>query len=184
MGRDPLHPITVDRSVIYDVTSRRRAPSSNIASPNDRTACCSAMESMTDIALEPDASPGRRSRFEPRPNAAIAAGAAGVPVLDVVIPVYNEEAKLADSVYRLPPHPRDQFPFPARITIADNASVDDTPRIAASLADELDGVPVASRKGAVAARCARCGRPRCPSSPIWTSTCRPTWRRSPRSSRR
>jgi putative flippase GtrA len=100
------------------------------------------MESMTDIALEPDASPGRRSRFEPRPNAAIAAGAAGVPVLDVVIPVYNEEAELADSVYRLHRHLRDQFPFPARITIADNASIDDTPRIAAELAAELDDVRV------------------------------------------
>ncbi len=97
---------------------------------------------MTDIALEPDAIPGRRVRFEPRPNAAIAARAAGVPVLDVVIPVYNEQATLADSVYRLHRHLRDQFPFPARITIADNASVDDTHRIAQALAAELGDVRV------------------------------------------
>ena len=97
---------------------------------------------MTDIALEPDAIPGRRVRFESRPNAAIAARAAGVPVLDVVIPVYNEQATLADSVYRLHRHLRDQFPFPARITIADNASVDDTPRIAQALAAELADVRV------------------------------------------
>ena len=97
---------------------------------------------MTDIALEPDAGPGRRVRFESRPNAAIAARAAGVPVLDVVVPVYNEQATLADSVYRLHRHLRDQFPFPARITIADNASVDDTPRIAAELAAELADVRV------------------------------------------
>ncbi|WP_156662712.1 bifunctional glycosyltransferase family 2/GtrA family protein [Mycobacterium sp. 1274761.0] len=97
---------------------------------------------MTDTALEPDTSIGRRARFEARPNAAIAARAAGVPVLDVVIPVYNEQAALADSVYRLHRHLRDQFPFPARITIADNASVDDTPRIARELAAELDGVRV------------------------------------------
>ena len=45
-------------------------------------------------------------------------------MLEVVIPVYNEQATLADSVYRLHRHLRDQFPFPARITIADNASVD------------------------------------------------------------
>lgn len=100
------------------------------------------MEVMTDIALEPDTTPGRQARFEPRPNAAILARAAGVPVLDVVIPVYNEQATLADSVYRLHTHLREQFPFPARITIADNASVDETPRIAADLAAELPDVRV------------------------------------------
>ena len=63
-------------------------------------------------------------------------------MLDVVIPVYNEQAALADSVYRLHRHLRDQFPFPARITIADNASVDDTPRIAEELAAELADVRV------------------------------------------
>jgi putative flippase GtrA len=100
------------------------------------------MDDMTDTALELDTSLGRRARFEPRPNAAITARDAGVPVLDVVIPVYNEEAALANSVYRLHRHLRDQFPFPARITIADNASVDDTLRIAKELAAELDGVRV------------------------------------------
>jgi putative flippase GtrA len=94
---------------------------------------------MTDIVLEPGT---RRTRFEPRPNAAVAARAAGIPVLDVVIPVYNEQAALADSVHRLHRHLREQFPFPARITIADNASVDDTPRIAAELAAELSDVRV------------------------------------------
>ena len=97
---------------------------------------------MTDIALDFDTSPARRIRFESRPNAAIAARAAGVPVLDVVIPVYNEQAALADSVYRLHRHLRDDFPFPARITIADNASVDDTSRIAHELAAELTDVRV------------------------------------------
>ncbi|MDX1887145.1 bifunctional glycosyltransferase family 2/GtrA family protein [Mycolicibacterium sp. 120270] len=97
---------------------------------------------MTDIALEPDTTPGRQARFEPRPNAAMLARAAGVPVLDVVIPVYNEQATLAESVYRLHTHLREQFPFPARVTIADNASVDDTPRIAAELAAELPDVRV------------------------------------------
>jgi putative flippase GtrA len=100
------------------------------------------MDVMTDIAIELDTSPARRVRFESRPNAAIAARAAGVPVLDVVIPVYNEQAALADSVHRLHRHLRDHFPFPARITIADNASVDDTPRIAHELAAELTDVRV------------------------------------------
>src|SRR5215207_984923 len=97
---------------------------------------------MTDIALGPDAGWDHRIHFESRPNAALAARAAGVPVLDVVVPVYNEQALLADSVHRLHRHLRDQFPFPARITIADNASVDDTPRIAEELAAEVADVRV------------------------------------------
>lgn len=94
---------------------------------------------MTEMDLE---LPPARIRFESRPNAATTARAAGVPVLDVVIPVYNEETDLADSVYRLHHHMQENFPFPARITIADNASVDGTPRIAAQLADELSDVRV------------------------------------------
>src|SRR3954447_3443495 len=97
---------------------------------------------MTDIALDPLTGPGRRIHFESRPNAAVAARAAGVPVLDVVVPVYNEQAALADSVHRLHRHLSENFPFPARITIADNASIDDTPRIAAELAAELGDVRV------------------------------------------
>jgi putative flippase GtrA len=98
------------------------------------------MGGMTDMAIEPDSS--HRIRFEARPNAAVTARAAGVPVLDVVVPVYNEQADLADSILRLHRHLRDDFPFPARITIADNASDDDTPRIAAELADLLSDVRV------------------------------------------
>lgn len=66
----------------------------------------------------------------------------GVPVLDVVVPVYNEQQVLARSVHRLHRYLAETQPFPVRITIADNASIDDTPRIAAQLADELDGVRV------------------------------------------
>ncbi|KAA0079529.1 glycosyltransferase [Mycolicibacterium sp. P9-64] len=99
---------------------------------------------MTDIAcseaLRPDAVSMRR--FGSRPNAALAAAKLGVPVLDVVVPVYNEEVALADSVHRLHRHLRDTFPYPVRITIADNASIDDTPRIAAELATELTDVRV------------------------------------------
>ena len=97
---------------------------------------------MTDIALDTEAGWAHRIHFESRPNAALAARAAGVPVLDVVVPVYNEQAALADSVHRLHRHLREKFPFEARITIADNASVDDTPRIAAELAAELTDVRV------------------------------------------
>src|ERR1700754_4490887 len=62
------------------------------------------------------------------------------PVLDVVVPVYNEEKDLALSVHRLHAHLSEQLPYRFRITIADNASTDATPRIAAQLAAELSGV--------------------------------------------
>src|SRR3954466_4594215 len=97
---------------------------------------------MTDIALDPLTGPGHRIHFESRPNAAVAARAAGVPVLDVVVPVDNEQAALADSIHRLHRHLHENFPFPARITIADNASVDGTPSIADELAAELTDIRV------------------------------------------
>ncbi|WP_123029651.1 bifunctional glycosyltransferase family 2/GtrA family protein [Mycolicibacterium stellerae] len=67
----------------------------------------------------------------------------GVPVIDVVVPVYNEQAVLSGSVHRLHRYLADTLPFPFRITIADNASTDATPDIAARLADEFDCVRVA-----------------------------------------
>ncbi|MET0898560.1 MAG: bifunctional glycosyltransferase family 2/GtrA family protein [Mycobacterium sp.] len=75
-------------------------------------------------------------------NAALIATERGVPVLDVVVPVYNEQAALSQSVRRLHRHLSTEFPFPFRITIADNASVDATPEVAAGLAEELAEVRV------------------------------------------
>jgi hypothetical protein len=50
------------------------------------------------------------------------------PVLDVVVPVFNEENDLEPCVRRLHAHLAETFPYPFRITIADNASTDRTPR--------------------------------------------------------
>jgi glycosyltransferase involved in cell wall biosynthesis len=83
---------------------------------------------------------GTRVAIESRHTATAITRDGNVPVLDVVVPVYNEQAALADSVHRLHRYLSEQFPFTARITIADNASTDDTPAIAAALAAELDGV--------------------------------------------
>jgi putative flippase GtrA len=55
-----------------------------------------------------------------------------VTVLDVVIPVYNEEAQLAASVTRVLEHLR-EMPWSFRVTIADNASTDQTALIARRL---------------------------------------------------
>jgi glycosyltransferase involved in cell wall biosynthesis len=48
------------------------------------------------------------------------------PVLDVVVPVHNEERDLGPCVRRLDEHLARTFPYPYRITIADNASTDGT----------------------------------------------------------
>ncbi|MCY0921724.1 MULTISPECIES: glycosyltransferase [unclassified Streptomyces] len=64
----------------------------------------------------------------------------GVPVLDVVIPVFNEEKDLGPCVRRLHEHLTRTFPYPFRITIADNASTDRTPEVAAGLAAAVEGV--------------------------------------------
>ena len=62
------------------------------------------------------------------------------PQIDVVIPVLDEEATLERSVRRLHRYLSSDFPFTWRITIADNASTDATPAIAARLAEALPGV--------------------------------------------
>lgn len=61
-------------------------------------------------------------------------------VLDVVIPVYNEERDLEPCVRRLHEHLARTFPYGFRITIADNASTDRTPEVAALLDDAIDEV--------------------------------------------
>ena len=81
-------------------------------------------------------------RFTTRPNAALAARAAGVPVLDIVVPVYNEQVALPGSIRRLHRHLEEHVPYPVQITIADNASIDATPQVAAELALEFDNVRV------------------------------------------
>jgi putative flippase GtrA len=62
------------------------------------------------------------------------------PAVDIVIPVYNEERDLEASVRRLHDYLATSFPLSTRITIADNASTDATPDIAAEIAAELPNV--------------------------------------------
>ena len=63
--------------------------------------------------------------------------ASGSPVLDVVIPVYNEQNDLEPCVRQLHAHLSRTFPYPFRITIADNASTDDTFPLAETLQASL-----------------------------------------------
>jgi putative flippase GtrA len=62
------------------------------------------------------------------------------PVLDVVLPVHNEEIDLEPSVRRLHAYLRAHFPYRFRITIADNGSTDSTGEVAYRLATEIPGV--------------------------------------------
>jgi len=64
----------------------------------------------------------------------------GRPVLDIVVPVYNEERALESSIRRLRAYADARLPFQVRITIADNASTDDTSAIAIRLEEEVRGV--------------------------------------------
>jgi putative flippase GtrA len=60
--------------------------------------------------------------------------------VEIVIPVYNEADQLEVSITALHSFLHASFPLVTTITIADNASTDDTWRIATGLADALDGV--------------------------------------------
>ncbi len=70
------------------------------------------------------------------------------PLIELVVPVYNEEADLPRAIERLTTA-LDELPWTWLITIADNASTDATPAVAQSLADAHPGVRVVTfaRKG-------------------------------------
>jgi glycosyltransferase involved in cell wall biosynthesis len=64
---------------------------------------------------------------------ASSAGDQNAPVVEIVVPVYNEERSLVRQIRRLHQTLRATLPVPWQITIADNGSTDQT----AALADEL-----------------------------------------------
>ena len=66
-----------------------------------------------------------------------------MPQLDIVLPVYNEEHVLADSVEKLRGYLQEHdFPYTWRIVIADNASTDGTLAAGEALAGQFDDVGV------------------------------------------
>jgi putative flippase GtrA len=80
----------------------------------------------------PDAADGRAAMLDPVSKPP--------PVVDIVIPVYNEEADLGSSVRKLRAYLDRDFPFETRITIADNGSTDRTWLVATQLEREVGGV--------------------------------------------
>jgi glycosyltransferase involved in cell wall biosynthesis len=74
------------------------------------------------------------------PSPVTAGTAAPVPAaarIDIVVPVYNEQAALRASIRRLHAFLAAEMPYPWRIVIADNASTDQTLAVARALAVEL-----------------------------------------------
>jgi glycosyltransferase involved in cell wall biosynthesis len=63
-------------------------------------------------------------------------------MIEIVVPVHNEQAALERSIRRLHAFLGAEMPFAWRIVIADNASTDGTLVIARALARELDAVAV------------------------------------------
>src|SRR5450631_990196 len=62
------------------------------------------------------------------------------PIVDIAIPVYNEEQDLERSVRTLHAYMGSRVPFSTRITIVDNASTDATGVIGLRLAQTIDHV--------------------------------------------
>ena len=98
--------------------------------------------SATDPSTSTDAhAVGRAPDPVDAPAADLRIGAA-LPgsVVDIVVPVYNEEVDLGPSVRRLRAHLDSAMPFPCTITIADNASTDGTWQVAETLVAGVRGV--------------------------------------------
>ncbi|MFF2514436.1 glycosyltransferase [Streptomyces sp. NPDC058086] len=85
----------------------------------------------------------------PAPADAADSAAPRTSTVEIVIPVYNEERALPGCIRTLHARLRDELPYPWRITVADNASVDGTLAVARALSEELPGVGVVhlERKG-------------------------------------
>jgi glycosyltransferase involved in cell wall biosynthesis len=90
------------------------------------------MSSTTVSSASPGPAPGERDQRTPAIRER--------PVVEIVVPVHNEQRALPASIRRLHEHLSDSFPFRWRIVIANNASTDETARVAAALADDLPGV--------------------------------------------
>ena len=113
------------------------------------------------------------------PEAFVAPGPTAAPSVDVVVPVHNEQGVLPATIRRLHDFLSAALPLVRwRIVIADNASTDATPAIAAALADEPARRRAAARSSQKgrgrALRAAWSAQRRRDVVATWTSTSRPT----------
>jgi glycosyltransferase involved in cell wall biosynthesis len=63
-----------------------------------------------------------------------------VALVEIAVPVYNEEGSLESSIRRLRAYLDASFPFSASIVVVDNASTDSTWEIATRLSTEIEGM--------------------------------------------
>jgi putative flippase GtrA len=103
------------------------------------------MSELTTSLEPPGAVRSRLSLVAPGPMSDAPRG----PLIEVAIPVYNEQHVLAASVRRLHAYLTETFPYRFVITIADNASTDRTWEVAERLALEISEVEAVrlERKG-------------------------------------
>src|SRR5688500_12952945 len=92
---------------------------------NHSTAPTTAPAAGAPAAEPPEAAPSTRRRRR---------------LVDVVVPVYNEQHVLEQSIRRLHDYLLTDLPYAFRITVADNASIDDTWAVATRLVRELPHV--------------------------------------------
>ncbi|SER05320.1 glycosyltransferase [Microlunatus flavus] len=90
---------------------------------------------MSDLLVD-----GRTAAIRPLPSRSAEGHRPTEVVVDVVVPVFNEETDLRPSVSRLHAFLAAELPYGFRITIADNASTDATWAEAQALAAELEHV--------------------------------------------
>src|ERR1700754_4634507 len=114
--------------LVNTVAMAMSIPASSQPRRSGVAACLGRLNTMTDLAAS------RTAELAERPTRTC--------VLDIVIPVYNEEHDLPGSVRRLHQFLAAEVPYPSRITIADNASTDSTLAVAEALAAELTDVDV------------------------------------------
>jgi hypothetical protein len=109
-------------------------------------------------------------------RAARTAGGPARPLVEVVVPVHNEERALEASIWRLHGYLTAPFPFAFRITVADNASTDATWPLARKLAEQLlrvHGVHLDQKGRGRALRhvwSGRASRPPPSAAPPWTTS--------------
>ena len=102
---------------------------------------------LSELSARPQAAPTEAAEGGPMSTATLSPErltpprpATEAPRIEIVVPVYNEQAALPGSIRRLHEHLSAELPYTWRIVIADNASTDQTPRLARALAGDLAGV--------------------------------------------
>lgn len=94
---------------------------------------------MTETAASPTTGPPTGPVASPR-RTRVSSLDRGAPLVEIVIPVFNEEGVLEANVRQVHQYVTDSLPFACRVTIADNASTDGTEQVGRRLAETLEDV--------------------------------------------